>query len=142
MPLTEKLIILSMLALAVIPFVLVFRLRAARVKAYKEGGVSMADAAIDQSVWPLPVRQLQNSYNNQFEMPVLFYALCFLAFYTGASGWVTVALCWGYVALRWAHMVVHTGSNHVPTRMRVFAVSVLMLIIFVLYIAIRTAIFV
>jgi hypothetical protein len=39
---------------------------------------------------------------------------------TGIADWVGVALSWAFVALRIGHSYIHTGSNHVPSRMKIY----------------------
>ncbi len=64
---------------------------------------------------------------NHFETPVIFYALCLIAFVTGQAGTVIVGLAWSYVALRCIHSYVHLTSNAVLLRFRVFILSLLVL---------------
>ena len=65
---------------------------------------------------------------NHFETPTLFYVICITAFVTGAAGPATIAMAWGYVALRYIHSFVHLGSNTVINRFRVFVLSLAVLI--------------
>jgi hypothetical protein len=49
------------------------------VAAVKAGEVRLKDIALDSSRWPERLRKLANNYQNQFELPVLFYALVALS---------------------------------------------------------------
>lgn len=66
---------------------------------------------------------------NLFEAPVLFYAIVVIAFVTRQTGWLPIALAWGYVVLRIAHSYVHLTSNSVPLRFRLFVASWIVLIV-------------
>ncbi|NJM30883.1 MAG: MAPEG family protein [Rhizobiales bacterium] len=84
------------------------------------GETKVRDIALDTKAWPDKVKALGNNFDNQFDVPMLWYAACALLVATGLADWVSVALSWAFVAARIAHSVVHTGSNYVPLRMRVF----------------------
>jgi hypothetical protein len=60
---------------------------------------------------------------NLYEMPTLFYAGTAIAFAAHLSGGLLVALAWAYVALRFAHSVIHVTSNRVMWRFRAFLAS-------------------
>ena len=64
-----------------------------------------------------------NNLANLFEIPVLFFALVPLLLITRHAGTVEIALAWGFVALRAAHSVIHTGRNVVRVRFVVWLAS-------------------
>ena len=66
-----------------------------------------------------PTRQL----TNLFEFPVLFYAVVILAIVLGLEDSWLRGLCWCYVALRWAHAIIHIGFNRLWIRTPIFMVS-------------------
>jgi hypothetical protein len=68
-----------------------------------------------------------DNFRNLFELPVLFYALCFGVMALGVVSTFYVAAAWLFVALRAAHSFVHLGKNHVMTRFRVFTLGMLVL---------------
>jgi len=82
---------------------------------------TQAEIALDDSRWPEGPRKVANCYANQFELPIVFYALCLMASMTASAGIVMIGLAWAFVASRVAHAYIHTHSNHVPTRGAVFA---------------------
>lgn len=98
-----------------------------RLTSLRARDVKLGDVALDNSAWPARVRAFGNNMNNQFETPVLFYALIGIAIYVGATGWGMAALAWGFVACRVVHTLVHTGSNDVRRRFQVFLVSMFLL---------------
>jgi hypothetical protein len=96
------------------------RMGRARVMAVRSGKVKLRDIALSNSAWPDEVKKLSNNYQNQFETPVLFYAVLPLLLVTGLTDWVSVVLAWAYVATRIAHSVIHTGDNVVLQRFQMF----------------------
>jgi hypothetical protein len=64
---------------------------------------------------------------NLFEAPLLFYVIVLTAFVTGQTGNWPLGLAWAYVGLRYVHSYVHLTSNIVPTRFRIFVLSMLTL---------------
>jgi hypothetical protein len=110
-------------------FVLLFMMGRARFAAVRAGEVRMRDIALGERAWPPRVTQVANTFHNQFETPVLFYALVAFAMFTRQADLLFVLLSWLFVATRVAHAWVYTTSNHVFTRFRIFlaGTSVLML---------------
>lgn len=85
---------------------------------------------------PNPAKFAAENYNHQFEMPVLFYVICFAAMTVGASSALMVYLAWGYVALRVIHHLIHVNYNNVIHRFLVFSVSSIVLIIMLANVAV------
>lgn len=109
-------------------FIVIFLAGRIRVAALKAREVKLSDIVLDSSAWPPRIRAYGNNMNNQFETPVLFYALIGIATYVGATSWAMVALAWGYVATRIIHTLIHTGANNLFMRFRVFVVGLFLLI--------------
>jgi hypothetical protein len=78
---------------------------------------------------PQPVAQVAGSFQNQFEIPVLFYVLVILALFTHKADLVFVIMSWLFVAARIAQAAIHVTSNVVPRRGLAFGVSMLVLFI-------------
>jgi hypothetical protein len=89
--------------------------------------VKMGDIALGERNWPKRLLQIQNAYHNQFELPVLFYALVVLALITRKADLVFVVLAWMFVASRLVHAYIHTTSNKVIRRFQAFVVGFLIL---------------
>ncbi|WP_233135943.1 MAPEG family protein [Agrobacterium vaccinii] len=66
---------------------------------------------------------------NQFEMPMLFHAVCLLLYITDADNIATIILAWIFVAGRYAHSYVHVTSNRLRYRAPAFAISFASLIL-------------
>jgi hypothetical protein len=101
-------------------FVLLFMMGSARFAAVKAGQVKVRDIALGERAWPPRATQIANTFHNQFETPVLFYALVALAIVTRQADLLFVVLSWVFVAARLAHAWVYTTSNNVLTRFRIF----------------------
>ena len=63
-------------------FVLMLWMGRARFAAVRAGQVKVEDIALGQRAWPDRVMQIVNAFHNQFETPVLFYALVAFALLT------------------------------------------------------------
>ena len=91
--------------------------------------VRMADVAVSTERYPQDARLAAANFGNQFETPVLFFALIMIAMEVGATGFLMTLLAWAFVATRVAHTLIHTGSNDLRLRASVFGVGVLVLLV-------------
>lgn len=60
-------------------------------------------------------------YDNQFQLPMLFFAVLCAQLASGTGDWWTVGLAWAFIATRFAHSFVHLGSNRIQRRVLAFA---------------------
>lgn len=102
-----------------------FRMGRARTAAIRDGRARIPEIALDNTRWPDDVRKLANNYDNQFQVPMLFYAVLPLLIVTALADAVSVVLAWAFLAGRIAHSLVHTGSNNVMRRFYGFVLSFL-----------------
>ncbi len=98
-----------------------------RKTAFANKQVRMADVAVSTEAYPEPARLAAANFANQFETPVIFFALIMLAMEVGATTYVMAALAWAYVATRVAHTLVHVGSNDLKLRAPIFGIGVALL---------------
>lgn len=103
-------------------------IRLAAVKRRSVGEVDPKVTALDPKAWPEEVVKISNNIANQFETPILFYVLSVILFLTDNVSVFSVSLMGLYVVSRIVHSFIHTGSNYVPVRMKVFLVGTLMLL--------------
>jgi hypothetical protein len=89
--------------------------------------VRWQDIALRQTAWPDRVQQIGNSFQNQFEVPVVFYVLVGLVLVTKKADLFFVVMEWLFVATRSAHAYIHTTSNYVPLRGQFFLAGVIIL---------------
>jgi hypothetical protein len=109
----------------------------ARFQSVVGGKTNLKSIALSTNGWPDDVRKLGNNFNNQFEMPTIWYAVCALLLVTGKADWIQVGLSWGFLIARLLHSYIHTGSNNVPLRMRMFLASVVCVMVMWAWFAIR-----
>ncbi|MCM2472915.1 hypothetical protein HGO38_05425 [Rhizobium sp. CG5] len=69
---------------------------------------------------PTESRVVNRAIANQFELPVLFYAVSILLYIVDADNVVAVALAWLFVATRYAHAFVHVTANRLMLRRPLF----------------------
>ncbi len=122
-------ILLPLFVQVALTLVLLFWTGRARVAAVRRGDVHPRDVALRQPNWPKHETQIANAYQNQLELPVLFYVLIILAIVTRHADMLFVVLAWLFVVLRLVHVTIHLTSNHLGRRFAVFAVGVLVLVV-------------
>ena len=96
------------------------RMGRGRVHAVRSGQVKLPDVELDPSKWPMGLRTLSNHYRNQFELPVLYYAVLALLLATNLADGVAIVLSWAFVGTRIVHSLIHTGGNVVIHRFYAF----------------------
>ena len=104
------------------------RLAGAKKRAIAANEVDESRRALHDDAWPDYVMQINNNIRNQFEVPVLFYVLVFALLGLQKADVAAQALAWLFALSRVGHAVVHTGSNYVPLRRRIFTVGVFLLL--------------
>ena len=115
-------------------FFLLFWMGSVRLRALRGREVRLKDIALRQPAWPERPTQISNAYDNQFQLPVLFYALVPLALITRKADLLFVVLSWMFVATRLAHAAIHTTSNNVQRRFMAFlAGAVILLIMWIVF---------
>jgi len=130
-----KAILLPVFIQVALTFVLLLLTGSSRVRVIRSGEVRIKDIALGQQAWPLRVTQLGNAFNNQFQLPLLLYTAVIIAIVTRQADIIMVALTWVFVAARLVHALIHTNSNHVPTRFNVFLAGSLVLMAMWIYLA-------
>ena len=101
-------------------FVVLVILFRARKAAFMSGEVKIRDIAVSGEAWPERAKLASANFSNQFESPVLFYALVLIATHVGATGWIMATLAWIYVATRIAHTWIQVGTNRVMNRAKIY----------------------
>ncbi len=137
MPLLDKLLILAMAIQAFLAIALVFWLGFERVPRIARGEIRIADIAVDRTAYPLKAKLLSNSFDNQFQLPVLFFVGALVLLQLGLVGWADVLLAWLFVALRLTHALIHVTTNRVPRRFVVYTAGLAVLTLFWLWLALR-----
>ena len=130
-------VLLPLFVQVALTFAIGFWMAFGRVAAGRARKVHLRDIALREPNWPKHLMQLQNAFLNQFEMPVLFYALTILALFTQTADLWFVVPAWIFVALRLAHAYVHVTSNRVPRRALFFLAGAAVLCVMWIIFAIR-----
>jgi len=87
---------------------------------------------------PEEIRVYTRLVANQFEAPVLFYALIITGLAIGVTSWITVLLAFAYVFFRFSHAKEMAGEHVVLRRRKIFIQSIRILLLMVVELAIST----
>jgi hypothetical protein len=116
-------------------FVIYVRLTVARSRAVARGEVKFSAFALGRNE-PADVARITRNLANQFELPVIFYAVVVLLVVIGRVSAIDVLAAWVFVAGRVAHTLVQTLTDDVPLRGRVFMVNFVALVVLVVHVAV------
>lgn len=133
----DKLLILAMALQALLAVIILVLMGRERVPRVISGEIALADIAVERTAYPLKARLLSNSFDNQFQLPVLFYAVVLLALVEGGTNWLEVGAAWLFVALRYGHAIIHVTSNHVMGRFVVYSAGLAVLCLLWLLVLLR-----
>ena len=98
-------------------------------RALKTDDVDVRKTALDNDAWPDYVQNVSNNIRNQFQVPVLFYVLCFMFHSMNAVSFAVLALAWAFVVSRVVHAYIHMTSNYVPARFSVFTIGFVIMVL-------------
>ncbi len=121
-------IFLPLLAHTLLVFALYIKLGKEKSKATRLGLTDTKATALDPKAWPESVVKISNNIDNQFQTPIIFYALTFAFFLTNAINAVVLAIFSIYVLSRFIHAYIHISSNYVPYRFKSFLMGILLLL--------------
>ena len=134
---TLPMILAPLFVLVLMTFVIGTILAAMRVPPLTRGEVRPETVSLRQPNWPPRALQVGYSFQNQFEMPVLFYVLTILAIISKHADFLFVVMAWIFVLTRLAHAFVHCTSNDLRARGALFGIGTLVLAIMWLIFMIR-----
>ncbi len=118
-------------------FALLLAMAGVRRKALVGGETKIRDIALGQPNWPVRATQLGNCYRNQFELPVLFYALIALALPIRHADLFIVLMSWVFVITRFAHAGIFVSSNDLGQRSMAWFAGVIVLLAMWIYFALK-----
>lgn len=125
----QQAIIYPVFALVALTFVIAIWMGKLRVEAVKRGDLNPGYYALNRGgKVPDYLAKVSQNYDNLLELPILFYVLAALLYVTNKVEVAQVAMAWLFVATRYIHSYIHTTSNHLRPRMRVFTTSGVLLI--------------
>ena len=117
---TVQAVLLPLFVHVLLTFVLLVWAGWGRIGAVRSGRVRREDVALREPNWPPHVLQVVYAYQNQLELPLLFYVLTILAWITKQADLLFVVMAWVFVLLRVFHAVVHVTSNNMAQRAALF----------------------
>lgn len=83
-------------------------------------------AEIRKTGFPAHVNNASDNFKNQFEVPVVFYALCLFFAITNGVSQIVVVTAWVFVAARVIHAFIQLTKNVIfPYRFIAFLISAL-----------------
>jgi hypothetical protein len=132
-----QLILAPVLIHVVLIYYVGIRAAVSRAVAVRGREVRIKDIALDNRGWPDAIRKLGNNYDNQFQVPMMWYALVALLLATGLVDSTAIVLAWLFLATRIVHTYIHIGSNIVPRRLYAFLTGVSVLFLMWLWFALR-----
>lgn len=118
--------VFSMVLLTLVIGTVAFFTRVNSVKARKVN--PKAYKLMDAESFPESVIKTTRCFNNQFEVPVLFYVGCLFYVALNVSSVVGLYFAWAFVVLRVMHAYIHITYNHLLHRIIVFWLAVFMVL--------------
>ena len=132
-----QMVLLPVFVLVGLTFALLLAMAGARRQALVNKETKIWDIALGQPNWPVRATQIGNCYRNQFELPVLFYALIELALPLRHADFLIVVLSWVFVITRLVHAGIFVTSNDLNRRSLAWFAGVLVLLVMWVYFALR-----
>lgn len=126
----------AILAQGALALGLLWYLGTIRLPMVMKGEVRIDDIALERKAWPKREWQASNAFDNQFQLPVLFYVGAGLALYFGPTVF-EVVLAWLFVATRYVHAFVHVTDNHVIRRFAAYFAGLAILCVLWLDLVVR-----
>jgi hypothetical protein len=126
---TFQSILLPVFVLVGLTFFLLFWTGRARFGAVRNGQTRVDQIALNEPAWPGPVQQVSNAFNNQFQLPLLYYILTAFAMMTRKADLLFVVMAWIFVASRYLHAFIHITTNYVRHRFTAYLVGMIVLML-------------
>lgn len=132
-----QMVLLPVFVLVGLTFALLLWMVGARRGALVGGEAKIRDIALGQPNWPARATQIGNCYANQFELPLLFYALIALALPLRHADLFIVLMSWVFVVTRFVHAGIFVSSNDLGRRSLAWLAGVLVLLAMWIYFALK-----
>ena len=132
-----QMVLLPVFILVGLAFFLLLWMATARGQAVKGRETSLKDIALGQPNWPTKVAQIGDCFSNQFEIPVLFYALIAIALPLHKADLFIVLMSWVFVVTRFAHAGIFVTTNNIQQRSMAWFAGVLVLAAMWIYFALK-----
>ncbi|MDB5574314.1 MAG: hypothetical protein JWR79_1471 [Tardiphaga sp.] len=132
-----QMVLLPVFVLVALTFALFFGMAGNRMRAMKTGQARPNDIVAGTVKWPARAAQFGDCFRNQFEIPVLFYALIAIGLPLRRIDLVLVLLSWVFVVARLAHAGIFVTSNDLRPRATAWFASALVLMAMWIYFALK-----
>jgi hypothetical protein len=123
-----QMILAPLFVQVLLTLVILFTLGGRRLGAFRRGELE-GPVSLREGNWPIYARQAEYSFQNQFELPVLFYLLTILSIMTKHADLFFLLMAWVFVTLRVLHAFVHVTVNDLRARAGLFVASAIVLTI-------------
>ncbi|MEM5503199.1 MAPEG family protein [Ahrensia kielensis] len=133
----QNLIFWPLIIQALVSLYLYLPMGRARIGSIKSGQAKAHDYKLPKQNEPPEIAKFGNAVSNQFELPVLFFAIT-LAFHSaGLVDMVALALAWIFVILKTVHSFVYITANKLKWRFQIFLASLCVCTLYCIWFAIR-----
>jgi len=136
----EKLLLIAVFAQVFLTFAVLIILGHRRVPLVYGEKIKVADIALDGEAWPLSAKLASNNFANQFQLPILFYALAAINLATQQTALWLAILAVLFVITRYIHTAIHITKNRVFRRFFAYVIGMAILAIMWLGFAVQTLI--
>ncbi|WP_319557868.1 MAPEG family protein [Thiomicrorhabdus sp.] len=117
----QEWILFPLIALVIWTLLVGFRMLQLRVKAVRQDGLNPHYFLLNRGgKLPAYLTQIEQHYQNLFELPVLFYLLAITLFASKQVDALQLYLAWIFVTSRIVHSFIHLGSNRLIWRRNTF----------------------
>ena len=121
-------ILYPLFAMAALTFYITLRLGRVRIRAVTQHGLQASYFKYNRGGEPPEfLLRTEQHYVNLFELPVLFYVACLVAYVTSSADLPAVLLAWLFVCSRCLHTYIHIRLNKLMQRRRIFIFSSIVL---------------
>lgn len=123
-------IFLPLLATLLLGFIIWLILFITRFKVIAANRIDANELATPEQVndkMPSFARNPSNNFKNFFELPMLFFVLCFYLFASNTVDSLALTLAWVFVAFRYLHTFIQCSYNNVNHRFAAYSISSLAL---------------
>jgi hypothetical protein len=125
----QELILYPALLMALITLGIGIVLYRMRFVAVKQGDLNPAYFLYNRGAkLPDYLARVEQNYSNQFELPVLFYAVVLLLYVSHSANIYQLCLLWGFVLSRVVHSLIHIRLNRLLWRRNSFTVGFFLLL--------------
>jgi hypothetical protein len=122
-------LLLALVAQVAIAMVLLWVMGSIRLPMIARKDILIEDIALSRQPWPEHEKRVSHAFDNQFQLPVLFYVAGLVALYLNPN-WIEAFLAWGFVISRIAHAAIFATTNHVVRRFWAFTIGYFILCVF------------